>query len=332
MNLTNFLKQTDVLTEKYSASQLALFIHETGRLLPEEHREDFLKRLRALGDAKEAAAIEASGVSADEVYENVKRDFDKIESEEVSIFCELNEEYDDWYGGEEFFYEDHDGISEMLARACDFIHICMDTEQYGRGKEIGERLFGLRISICSEYGDEDFSVRDMVCHNLMQRDLGAVALDALYCGYHAVSMEKRPETLYGIITDAREKKLSLEALMQHGDEELPEFQDFLKAWTVFLGEKTGEYADVLFLEAVELCDDVQTSRKYAKQFADVHPALYLKLLENGKGASVEDMASIGDEAMEKVPSKYIIRGKIALKTAEYLIAANAGQESVERCY
>ena len=46
MNLTNFLKQTDSLTAKYTAEQLASFIHDVARVLPEKHREDFLKRLK----------------------------------------------------------------------------------------------------------------------------------------------------------------------------------------------------------------------------------------------------------------------------------------------
>ena len=49
MNLTNFLKQTDALTAKYSKEQLVAFIHDIGRVLPEHGREDFLDRLKAAG-------------------------------------------------------------------------------------------------------------------------------------------------------------------------------------------------------------------------------------------------------------------------------------------
>ena len=52
MNLTNFLKQTDSLTEKYTAEQLRMFIHDVARVLPEGRREDFLKQLKGLDAAK----------------------------------------------------------------------------------------------------------------------------------------------------------------------------------------------------------------------------------------------------------------------------------------
>ena len=45
MNLTKLLKQTDSLTEKYTAEQLRMFIHDVARVLPEGRREDFLKQL-----------------------------------------------------------------------------------------------------------------------------------------------------------------------------------------------------------------------------------------------------------------------------------------------
>lgn len=40
MNLTNFLKQIDSLAAQYTKEQLVSFIHDTGRVLPEERRQD----------------------------------------------------------------------------------------------------------------------------------------------------------------------------------------------------------------------------------------------------------------------------------------------------
>ena len=85
MNLTYFLMQTDSLTEKYTAEQLRMFIHDVARVLPEGRREDFLKQLKGLDAAerdekqreeKEQSFIEAS--KAD--YDAVMKDFDMIEA------------------------------------------------------------------------------------------------------------------------------------------------------------------------------------------------------------------------------------------------------------
>lgn len=59
MNLTYFLKQTDALTAKYSTEQLIAFIHEIGRGIPEQRREDFWEELRAAGGITQAASEKA---------------------------------------------------------------------------------------------------------------------------------------------------------------------------------------------------------------------------------------------------------------------------------
>ena len=72
--------------------------------------------------------------------------------------------------------------------------------------------------------------------------------------------------------------------------------------------------------------------KEVEKYADVHPGLYLKILENGKYAAANDMVSIGIKAMKAIPKKYVIRSKAALKTAEYVIAADGEQSLLEKCY
>ena len=335
MNLTNFLKQTDGLTAKYTAEQLASFIHDVARVLPEKHRADFLKRLKkadAAGQDTQEKRNSCSISAIDSAYEAIRKDFEAIEAGEVTISSEYNEEYDDWYGGEEFFYEDPEDIGRMLQTACDFIHTCMDMEEYEKGLEIGESFFMLQISCYSEYGDEDFSVRDMIRHDFLNCDLKNIALDTLYCGYHATPIKKRPETLYGIIVSAGEKELSLEALLQHGEEELPEFSEFLKVWIEYLGKQMGDVADRLFLEAVGLCNDIQEASSYAKKFAAIHPALYLELLEHPKETNPQKLAELGEKALKHIPENYIIRSRIALKTAEYRIAAKEDRESLKKYY
>ena len=128
MNLTNFLKQTDAITVRYSAEQLTSFIHEIGRILPEYRREDFLERLKAIGGATENGSLKEAEAEVEfyEKYEIIKDNLIQIDSQEIMIESILNEEYDDWYNNicEEFYYVDKSGISDMLEEACHFVHTC----------------------------------------------------------------------------------------------------------------------------------------------------------------------------------------------------------------
>lgn len=336
MNLTNFLKKTDALTSQYSTEQLVAFIHEIGRNCPEHHREGFLEMLQSAGGQAEKAANKNAkkDVDFDEMYSRIRDNLKSIDSQEIAITGVLNEEYDDWYDDidEEFNYEDNSGISDMLKEACDFVHICMDMERYKEGFAVGKQILEMEILCDNEYGDEEFSFGDMVHHELLKCDLKQVILDIVYCAYHAAPSVKRPEVLYGIIVNAKEKAVTLEAVMQHGDEELPELEEFLPHWIAYLGDKTGYDANRLILEAVGLLNDVSLEVQYAEKYAAVHPGLYLDILKNGKHVPADDMVSIGIKAMKTIPKKYIMRSKAALETVEYVIAADGELSLLRKCY
>lgn len=335
MNLTNFLKKIDALTAQYSEDELISFIHETGRVLPEHHREDFLKRLEAVGEKQEKEPMKEAGISLEfqEMYNRVKNHLERIAEQEVEITSEWNEEYDEWYnsGAEEVLYQDEDGVSEMLEEACDFVHLCMDQEKYQEGYEIGSWLFIITVSCTSDYCDEDLKIGDMGYHGLLHCDLVQVCLDTAYCAYHAVPLEKRSEALYGVIVNARKKELTLEAMMQHGDGELPDFQEFLSFWIAYLGARTGD-ADRLLLEAVGLLNDVSAATECAEKYVELHPGLYFNILENGNIADAGRMAEIGMKAIAVIPKHYTMRSKVALKTAEYIVEANGNLPLLEKCY
>ena len=336
MNLTNFLKQTDTITSQYSTEQLIDFIHNIGRICPEHRREGFLEMLKSAGNGAVRASNknEDKDIEFDEMYSRVRNHIKSIDSQEVTITAVLNEEYDDWYDdcGEEFYYEDNDGISDMLEEACDFVHLCMDREKYEEGFAVGKQLLEMEILCDNEYGDEELSLGDMVHYELLHCDLKRVILDIAYCAYQSAPPAKRPDALYGVILNAKEDTATLEAVMQHGEEDLPELEEFLPSWVTYLGDKTGHDADRLMLEAVDLLNDLSLEVQCAEKYAAVHPGLYLNILENGKHMPADDMAAIGLEAMKAIPKKYVMRSKAALKTAEYVIAADEEQSLLEKCY
>lgn len=336
MNLTNFLEQMDAIAAQYSSMQLITFIHDIGRVLPEEKREDFLKRLKAAGEGikEHSKKKDTEDAAFKELYRRVKINLKRIDSQEIAVDSILNEEYDDWYNNscDEFLYEDREGVSDMLSEACDFIHTSMDREHDKEGMDVGGRLFRLQVLCTSEYGDEELSIQDMVYHDLLNCDLEQVILDTLYCAYRAVPMKDRPEVLYEIFVNAGKNEVTLEAVMQHGDEELPDFREFLALWIVYLGEKTGREADRFVKEAVNLLNDASAAVSYAKKYASVHPGIYLDILENEKSADANSMVSIGIQAMNAIPKNFMIRSEVALKTAEYVVRANEKQSLLEMCY
>lgn len=336
MNLTNFLKQTDAITAQCSREQLILLLHEIGRVLPERYREDFLKRLKAVGGMTDSeSSKDAQNQPAfDEMYQLVRDNLKEIDSQEIWIEAILNAGYDEWYddSGDEYDYQDDSGISDMLTEACDFVHTCMDTEQYKAGYEIGNQLFTMEILCTNDYGGDEFFLGDMVSRGLLSCDLMQTVLDTAYCAYYAVPLKKRPDALYGVLVSSKKSEITLETIMQHGDGDLPDFQDFLALWIAYLGEKTESDADRLILEAVGLLNDAAAAARYAEKYVVAHPGLYLDLLEKGSYADAHDAILLGMKAMKLMPKKYITRSRIALKTAESIIEENKNLSLLENCY
>lgn len=151
---------------------------------------------------------EANNIDFDEMYSHIRESLKRIDSHEVTITGILDEEYDDWYddSGEEFYYEDNCGISDMLEEACGFVHTCMDIEKYKEGYEVGNQMFAMKILCDNEYGGEEFSLGDMVYHELLNCDLRQFILDTLYCAYHAVTSDKRPELSSSAVKRLRKRK------------------------------------------------------------------------------------------------------------------------------
>ena len=336
MNLTNFLKQIDKITASYSKEQLASFIRDCGRTLPEHLREEFLKKLKAKGESDGSKIDERkmSDIEIGKIYNKIKKDFKLIESEDIYLTEILNEEYDDWYNpdADEFYYDDDYGISEMIEQACDFVHMCFDGEYYKEGYEVGRKIFSLEVCCSGEYEGGRFGIRDLVLNKIINYELLQLSLDALCCAYNYVPSEKRPEALYEIIKEGDTANITLEAIMQHGDEELPDFQDFLEQWIEYLGDMAGREPDRFFKEAAMLKDDYGAARGYAKKYVNAHPGLYLHIMENNNFSAENDMADIGLEAIDTIPRKYTVRSETALKTAASLVEGDGKEELVEKCY
>lgn len=120
--------------------------------------------------------------------------------------------------------------------------------------------------------------------------------------------------------------------MQKGNDDLPEFDEFLTRWIAYLGRQKGRQAEKLLKEAQSFVQDdallIDNARKYVKE----HPVLYKQLLEmNLKSGRNEEMYQIGIEALNKIPVSYLVRSDIALLAATFAQRMNETKKA-ERCW
>lgn len=342
MNLLNFLHSVDSLSQAMDKEQLIALIHDIARILPENERTNFLDRMmKSQSDITTDSSKKQKGYEKPDKtkYKELKERLLKIESREICLTGDLNEEYDDWYNSEaeEFIYEDPEGVGKILEEACGLVHECVEQEQYKEGYELSKLLIGLEVMVDGEYlnyTDAPIGIEEFRAHGLAELDYKTLVMDALYLTYCGTSLEERADALYCTMQNAGQGDISMEMIMQRG-EELPEFDEFLPMWISYLGNECSKMAQRLLNEAVELSDSSECMLSSARAYCEYHPGLYETYIKNNIGkVDSKELLLVGKEALEKIDKKYLVRSQIALVMAEIMLKENSNKVTgdVEQCW
>lgn len=338
MNLPMFLKKVDALTSKLSHEKLEGFIHETARTLSEERRDHFLDTLENFSGEVSRKNTKNNGYDdllAD--IEEVKKKLLEINEGERCLDSEYNEEWDDWYNSDvdEVLFMDPEGVLDDINEAIGLIHRCVDMEAYKEGYELAEILSVLEVTADGDYSDFDggpLYIYDLAEYRLLSYEFKKLVKECLYLTYMGNVLMDRPDEIFCIMGNFQCYDISLENILQSGNDELPQFDEFLAQWIIYLGEQKSRYAGKLLREAQAMLKDEDVQIENARKYAANHPSLYQQFLDmkldSGKN---EKMLSIGMEALDKISCRYVVRSEIALLTAEYACRLQ-NKEATETCW
>lgn len=343
MNFTQFLKAVDKAAAAMSKEQLAEFIHETARTLPENHREDFLAEMLLFAGGKEthicpepSKADQEAAADFEQKRSFLRTRLERMESGELCLEGSLNQEYDDWYSSaeEEFLYSDPEGVLDIIEEACRFVHQCVDCEEYQAACELTGILIGLDIMVggeYQEYTDEPININDLKSYHLGNVDYRTLVIDAARAAYCASALSERADELYITLMNSGRRDITLEMILQ-GGRELPEIDAFLPLWIEHLGRMTGSSAGKLLQEALELADDGEQLLANARKYCGEHPELYEQYLTANQGKTDADsLLAVGTEALEAIEKKYLVRSRVALLTSRTALEQDR-PELAETCW
>ena len=343
MNFTQFLKAVDQAAAAMSKEQLAEFIHETARTLPENQREDFLAEMLLFAAGKEthicpepSKADQEAAADFEQKRSFLRTRLERMESGELCLEGSLNPEYDDWYSSaeEEFLYSDPEGILDIIEEACRFVHQCVDCEEYQAACELTGILIGLDIMVggeYQEYTDEPININDLKSYHLGNVDYRTLVIDAARAAYCASALSERADELYITLMNSGRRDITLEMILQ-GGRELPDIDAFLPLWIEHLGRMTGSSAGKLLQEALELADDGEQLLANARKYCGEHPELYEQYLTANQGKTDADsLLAMGTEALEAIEKKYLVRSRIALLTSRTALEQDR-PELAETCW
>lgn len=325
MNLPAFLNEVDKLTKEFTNEQLMNAIHEIARRLPENKRSGYL---RTLQQAK-SSNYKNNNRMDEELQLEIKickKNLEKINMGEYYLDSEYNEEWDDWYNSDadEILFSDEMQLLEKIEKAIQLIHRCIDTEAYEEGEKLAEVLSTLEVTAEGDYQDYyggALDIGDLYEYRLLNSSPVELLQECLYVVYMGNELRHRAEKMFRLIQNFRGYEVRLEEVLQMGNSDLPQFEQFLPLWIGYLGKQNGMGVNKLLEEAQALTGDEQQKLDIARKFSKTHPELYVQILEENQSSdNKQRMLNIGLEALEKINDNGNIREQIALLAARYACA------------
>ena len=227
----------------------------------------------------------------------------------------------------EVLFSDPEHLLPEVRAGIQLLHSCVDAEEYDSGCQLAELLSALEETVTGDYKDyygcASIDVNDLYDNSLLDGSFEELLKDALFMAYMGNSLSDRPDEMHCMMENFRCYDIRLEELMQMGDQDLPEFHEFLLLWIDYLGKQMGRDADRLLAEAQGMITDEGQLLENARKYVDQHPQLYKQILEDGmENEDKERLCRIGLEALEKIPENKLIRSEIALLTSECAYKAN----------
>ena len=317
MNRVQFLNAVEKTSSTYSDQQLLTFIHEIGKIVPDDKRELFLEKLKSIpADASKEYFTLIDDEAFQERFSEIVASLKQIENGDLYIEAFLDSGMNCNDLSENHYFMDNGGIEGILDEANDFIHSCMDQERYIQGYEVGDLFLHLRIQCIHEDGDEEFSISNMISYDLVHIDMTKTILDILCCAYHALPLDTVSETLFDIIKNHNDKELYIRDIIIF-EEGLDDFDKFLPRWLEYLGSQTGNHAERLIYEAIDYMQDREAVKAYAEKHIALHPGICLKFLQDNMQNDAQ-ILDFGDRCLSLISPDYVIRSDIALTLLSFL--------------
>lgn len=234
MNLPQFLRQVDKGAAEMSRERLEVFIHELARTLPENRRNDFLSTMHKV-HAEGNSGMLSGDSHLNDLDTEIKEITVKLKSINDGDKClgsEYNEEWDDWYNSDEdeILFSDPQKLLPEIEKGIELVHQCTDMEEYALGCELAELLSAIDIYADGDYNNYDGSplgIGELYEHELLAGSFEKLVRESLFLTYVGNALSDRAEELFCIMDNYQCYGVKLEDIMQIGNHDLPEFQEFL---------------------------------------------------------------------------------------------------------
>ncbi|MEN8906227.1 MAG: hypothetical protein ABF289_09755 [Clostridiales bacterium] len=271
------------------------------------------ERIKFLNSLSENKDIE---ISKKNEIQKIEKWCEKIESGEIYFECVGYEEYGESYWDRDYTYEYTDtfNIGETISRSFQVAEDVLFQKEYKEAAKLYELLFNLNFSVLENDIEEwrNIELDELVENRLLKIDLRNIFLNMLYTKYQIIDGKERASEFYQYISRDICKDIKIEEIFTVGPEEPKNIDLFIVEWIEFLKDIDGDLAGNLLTEACLYHGGITFLSKLAKDVSEKHPVLYKYACEYMlNDENYVECEKLGLEAINVLPEKLIIRGKIA---------------------
>lgn len=266
MNIFDFLSAIEERMENATKEELEQCVIEYARMYPSEKRDEFIAFLDENLSLKQREEKDELNKIDLEQIDLIQEQLKQIEFGNLKVLAIINEEYDDWYDNmdDEYFYDDVDGVFEIMSQTITMMHDCYDQKMYEYTYQLGNSLLDAsnNLQIIDDNGDyfgeklnlfEIFDCDEIEVYESYNGFLTMLCVSA----YMSVERYERTKCIYEIMEKSRSFVLSLDKMIQVANTPLPDFDQFLRYWLVFVASQEDTRLNHEIKEAIDLIDDKQ---------------------------------------------------------------------------
>lgn len=303
-----------------SADELRAILRTMARETPPSGRRAFLEKLKP---------VEETTIPAQQAIqqEDLLADLEDL-TQELKAAMEEADHWEERYEWDEY-YDDEDSLGpykefvESLAELFDRTEAAFDYGNLSVARAAYQKLFET-LNLEDDYGR---GVRPL---DLTSVDIDEARARYLRAVYETEPLERRPQILYQEMPQIRSWLLRsrpmLDDLIQISPQPLPDREQFLADWIVFLQAQSGSDADAWLREAVRLSQGTPGLEALARAEGKTRPRAYLDwftaLEQEDK---YREVLLAAQEALQTLPAQRPIRAAIA----DHLCAAAARLSETE---
>lgn len=320
MNIYEFIKQIQAITNNMTKEQLSLFVQEMFLSQPDSKREQNLNQLKKFENCNYKKDYIRDNLTL--LYKdiiNILNDIEKINSEK---YC-VNAIYYNCDDCAEFSSDNF--VVKTINRIADIIHRCIDYHYFDNGKILIDAIFDMNIKI--EYYEEyDLDSPDLtdisdIFEILIECDISfdfkTFVSDLIYYTYMSLtSNSERVERIFRFYDRQSFGGVTFDDVLKaYGS--LPGYDNFIIEYIDYVCEHKNDETKIVNLIETSRCKE--NLLFFAKRHLNKCPCLILKYFkDNIDNLPLEDYITLGKNLIDAIPQSKQAHSELSILIANAL--------------